>query len=148
MIYQKSSVQGFIHLFLKDITNKLFVLKTYDEGLIFGGLIARKSSFDQTTLVEDIIYDENAFMFSLVNKFNISFRMNISNPSCALKVYFSINFNYSCYQLPYFVINNTINYFVDDYAEIEVYTFDGKQIKKFIIYYNLNKNTFFDSLLD
>jgi hypothetical protein len=124
------------------------LIKTAVNNNVFGFFTTKNWGTESN---EQWQYDPNAFIFSFVNQFNISIKMNVSNPEYALRVYptelfigyeilindeFSNNLNYGwsgpgqSYQLPdfvnnsgYFLISNQSSSFY--ISELEVYQVDA-----------------------
>jgi len=124
------------------------LIKTAVNNNVFGFFTTKNWGTESN---EQWQYDPNAFLFSFVNQFNISIKMNVSNPEYALRVYptelyigyeilindeFSNNLNYGwsgpgqSYQLPdfvnnsgYFLISNQSSSFY--ISELEVYQVDA-----------------------
>lgn len=108
------------------LVNSLFIIKTALTDNVYGGFISKDMRCNSEY---SHLYDENAFMFSLINSLNTSFKMNIMKPERAMLLigYYS-NIQYfviDSYKKPDY-INNTINLFGTYYEQIEVYTLDGK----------------------
>lgn len=161
LIYQASR-DGFkindVHSKCDGILNTLMIVQTNKTSHLFGFFTTK--NWGETSQLWQ--YDKNAFLFSLVNQFNTSYKMNVINPELALRVYpneldigleilindeFNTNLNYgwsgvgNSFELPNF-LNDTGYMLINTYSsgfyayEIEVYEVDGKLNNKNQIEYN------------
>jgi hypothetical protein len=151
LIYQASR-DGFtlnnFHTICDSISNTLMIIKTSYTNNVFGFFTTK--NWDGTSGLWQ--YDKDAFLFSFINQFDVAFKMNVSNPEYALRVYptelnigyellindeFNMNLNYGwtsgpgqSYQLPEFVNNSgyllisnqSSSFYV---SELEVYQVDA-----------------------
>lgn len=125
----KDRFNGFVfHNKTDGLINSLFIIKTSSTGNVYGGFISQ----DMTCNIQDCyLYDENAFMFSLTNNLNVSFRMKIINPKIPIQLFpfFSSNLPYfflDSYQKPDYINGSISQFFGTNYEQIEIYSFDRK----------------------
>jgi hypothetical protein len=142
MLYQASR-DGFgasdFHSKCNGITGTLVVVKDTNSNIFGGYTGADWSGYALKT-------DLNAFIFSLSNPFNISFRSNITHPQTAINPWYGPSFSYDLfvtdksnagnssfynfhsyyYQTPNFIKNatNRLGYYQFQTVEIEVYSVD------------------------
>ena len=152
LIYQASR-DGFtlndFHFNCDNFSNTLLIIQTNQTSNIFGFFTTQ--NWEETDQMWQ--YDKDAFLFSLINQFDTSVKMNILNPANALRVYsneldiglellindeFNTSLNYgwsrsdsNSFELPSF-LNNSGYLLINTYSsgfyayEIEVYQVDGK----------------------
>jgi len=86
LIYQASK-DGFglkdFHSKCDNISNTLMIIETTD-SFILGGFTTVSWSLRNTTTEDTYHYDSNAFIFSLTNTLNQSFKMNVNKPDSAI----------------------------------------------------------------
>jgi len=137
LIYQASK-DGFglkdFHSKCDNISNTLMIIETTD-SFILGGFTTVSWSLRNTTTEDTYHYDSNAFIFSLTNTLNQSFKMNVNKPDSAIYTGTDHveNILYLSYDLPNLNEDNSSIFIGGDsfYAsQIEVFVVDGKLLTK------------------